>query len=423
MRKGDTMSKYKPFSQSGETAVRLMLRHPYFMVVYYSMQLFELPPDWPPPFNTLATNGVSLWVAKAFWDQLNRDQKMTAVAHECGHKMYLHPTRRGERDPAGWNIAGDHRINLDLKASGFTPLEGLTINGQPWSWFCDEKYNQPQPWTTEAIYDDIMQQAQDEAQGEGDGSVCGIGKVLKKWLGSASDLIDFGEDGDGKPDDTPGSHTGKESVIEFEARVRRELKEMEAQARMAGDVPLWMKKVIEFADHAQVNWWEVVENLLRGLHTMDYSWRRMHKKEFIKTGAIAPDMYSPAIGGVKVYTDCSGSCWSVLPKFNMHFRDIIEQLRPAWVEVSYFQTEVMHELTQRFERGEVDVEMQRTGGGGTDFSWLADDVEAMPEPPEVIFFLTDMIGGFGREVEGIPVYFLSVSHITEAPFGEVIAIR
>src|SRR5271166_308024 len=414
--------KFKPLSSSetGETAVRMMLRHPYFMGVYYSMALFELPEEWPPPFNTLATNGVSLWVNKKFWAQLNRDQKMTAIAHECGHKMYLHSTRIGARDKAGWNIAGDHRINLDLIASGFVPLEGLTIDGKPWSWCCDAKYNTPSPWTTEAIYDDIMEQAQKEAEKQGkNGQPGGQGMrdVLDEIIGAARDLCEFGEDGKGDKDEE-GS---KESPADFEGRVRRELKEMHELAKMAGNAPPWMQKMIDDADHVQVNWWEIVENICRMLHTNDYSWKRFNKRELVKTGAIAPDMYSPAVGGVVIYFDATGSCWNVAGVFHMHMKDIMEQLKPSWVEVRYFQTSV--DKVERYSHGDLEISRTLHGGGGTDFRWLADDLEGMSEQPEVVFFLTDMYGPFGRApVVEAPIYFLSISEVKESPFGEVISI-
>jgi predicted metal-dependent peptidase len=404
---------YKPFNHAEETAVRLMLRYPYFMGIYYSMALFELPADWPAPFNTLATNGVSLWFNKSFWDQLSRDQKMTAIAHECGHKMYLHTTRRGERNKAAWNIAGDHVINLGLVESGFAPLEGLTINGKPWSWCCDEKYK---GWTTEQVYDDVMQQAQNQAGKGGDAE-----SILVQIIGDAADIVDFGEDGAGDRDE---SGKGKvETSADFEQRVRGELREMEIMARMAGNAPAWMSRVVKNVDHAKVNWYEVVENLLKSLHLADYSWRRFNRREFVKSGVLSPDMWEPVIGGIVVYVDCSGSCWDSLDEFNMHFKDIIGQIKPKWVEVRYFQTEVTHEIDQRFERGEFDVALQPSGNGGTSFVWLNSEVSELPEEPDAVFVLTDMYGEFGSAVEGPPVYWLSVSAVNTAPFGEVISIN
>jgi hypothetical protein len=201
---------YKPFTQSSETAVRLMLRFPWLMGLYYSMTLFEETSDMVP---TAATNSTSMWINPNFWNQLTRDQKMTVIAHEVGHKMYLHSTRRGDRHPLIWNIAGDHRINLDLMESGFVSLADLTIDGEPWSWICDPKYNSPQPWTTEAIYEDVYQQADTECHkryGKGIKGVqqdieAAITEWAEKKLGDARDLVDFGNAPDGTKEDSSES--------------------------------------------------------------------------------------------------------------------------------------------------------------------------------------------------------------------------
>ena len=414
--------EFKPFPSdlSGETAVRLMLKQPYFMGMYYSMNLFELPPHWKPPFNTLATNGASIWINTNFWKQLNRDQKMTGIAHECGHPMYLHNTRIGMRNKKGWNIAGDHRINLDLVAAGFTPLEDLVIDGKKWNWYCDPKYNIPAPWTTEAIYDDIMQQAQDEAGKQGkDNSPggAGIDEILEKWLGDAADICEFGEDAEGNKDGTV-----TEAPKEFEERIRKQLKEMADMAKSYGDLPAWMKRMVADANHMKVEWWEIVENICQALHCNDYSWKRYSRRHLVLTDSIAPDMYSPAVGGVVIYFDATGSCWDVAGMFRMHMCDIFEELKPAWVEVRYFQTSV--DKVVRYERGELEISRELEGGGGTSFRWLADDLENMPEEPEIVFFLTDMDGPWGRQPDvECPIYFLSTTDKPGPGFGQIISIQ
>lgn len=441
----------KPFTGASETAVRMMLRYPWFMVLYYSMALYEV--RWPKSkywHQTLGTNGVSLWVDPDFWAQLDRDQRLTAVAHELGHKMLLHSTRRGDRHPIIWNIAGDYVINLMLVQSGFVPLDGLIINGKAWSWCYDKRF---EDMTTEQVYDIIAQEYQDQAdkagsgsgsdeEGEGDADSAGAegqdsdadvgsgtgqrkrptaGKIAERKLGIARDLVDFGTTPAGAKD--AGDGRPQESSADFEQRVRKELKQVEQMSRMAGNTPAWLKALLANADHAKVKWYEVLENYLKSLVRADYSWRRFNKRELVKTGCISPDMWTPAMGGLVVFVDCSGSCWNDLPHFNMHFKDIVDQMKPAWVEVRYFQTHVFHEIDQRFERGDFNIELQPSGGGGTSFAWLRDEIEMMEEQPEAAIVLTDLEGAFGPEPDQVPVLWASVSHIEEAPFGEVININ
>ena len=77
-----------------DASVRLMLKYPFWSELYFSMTVYSAP-DIP----TLATDGVNLWVNPEFWATLSLDLKISAIAHEIGHKMLLHSTRRGARNP------------------------------------------------------------------------------------------------------------------------------------------------------------------------------------------------------------------------------------------------------------------------------------------------------------------------------------
>jgi predicted metal-dependent peptidase len=421
-------TSYKHFAEAQNTSVRLMLRFPWLMGLYYSMTIFEETSDLVP---TLATNGTSMWVNPHFWHQLDRDQKMTAFAHEVGHKMYLHPSRRGDRDPIVWNIAGDHRINLDLVESGFKPLQDMTIDGKPWSWFCDAKYNDPKPWTTEAIYEDVYQQLEDQCKKQTGMSMKELAEAVAdaaaRAIGQAGDLVDFGNTPNGTPEDSSSTGTGRgaETLKDFEFRVGKELRESEQVGQMAGNCPAWMKRAIAVADHQKVNWFDVYEQYLKAMTIADYSWSRFSRREFVKTGVISPDVYQPAMGGMKFYIDCSGSIDAVtLGKFEKHVKDVLEQVKPKWVEISYFETVVHHSHDQRFERGEFEVmRLNPIGGGGTAVTWLKADLESMEEAPEVVTVLTDMhVGGMGREPD-VPVIWLSTTDISTAAYGTVININ
>lgn len=444
---------HKPFKGMSETAVRLMLRAQYFMPLYYGMTIYE---DDSIP--TLCTNGASLWVNPAFWSQLNRDQRLTAAAHEIGHKMLLHTTRRGERNPFIWNCAGDYVINLMLAESGFVPLSGFTINGKPFTWLYDEKYA---GMTTEAVYDAIIKEAEErygqtgkappqngskgKSQGQGNGTPApgsaGVGDTgrteedqeqadgqhggngrerairdAEKRLGGFRDLVDFG-------DDPQGNKTEDGVAGDFEQKVRKELKEAEMTAKMAGNAPGWLERVVGNAFHSKVNWFEVLEQWIRGLSQADYSWSRFSRREFVKSGALSPDVYQPALGGIVVFADTSGSISGhELAIYGKHLIDIFEQVKPKWVEIVWFDTRV-HGV-QRFERGEYeDFQPTPVGGGGTDFSWFARYIEEdVEERPDVVMCLTDMYGPFGPEVE-LPFIWLSTSNIDEAPYGQVIQVQ
>ena len=60
------------------------------------------------------TDGKTQWYDPAFVVTLTNGQVVFLLCHEVMHKYSFHQTRRGDRHPKLWNIAGDHFINLQL---------------------------------------------------------------------------------------------------------------------------------------------------------------------------------------------------------------------------------------------------------------------------------------------------------------------
>lgn len=107
-------------------------RHPYLSTV-----LFALRPCEANGLGTLAVDEgwrlyydpevVLRWQKEAEQGRLNRiggsddyhDGVAGVVFHELGHVLREHFKRRGERDPACWNKAGDREINDDVIAAGW----------------------------------------------------------------------------------------------------------------------------------------------------------------------------------------------------------------------------------------------------------------------------------------------------------------
>jgi hypothetical protein len=63
---------------------------------------------------TAATNGTTFFWAPQFINKLSRIGLRLVVGHEGWHAIYMHPTRRGSRGKALWNIAVDFKVNFTL---------------------------------------------------------------------------------------------------------------------------------------------------------------------------------------------------------------------------------------------------------------------------------------------------------------------
>lgn len=405
-----------------ETAVRIMMRYQWAMVLYYSVHIIECNEPYCP---TLMINGPTMWVNPVFWKALTRDQRVTAILHELWHKGLLHNTRMGSRDPNVWNEAGDHVINIMLTKSKCTPLTNIVIPGTRWdrknpfNWCCDMQYDGK---TTEQVYDLLMKKYQGQKQNPGQQSA--------KMIGPMKDVLPFGKDGegntvnkDGDPiKDGKGQPIDIEVVKEFERGVRSEMERARTMAKMAGKGSIDFDAVIGAMNHVKIPWQDELFEYLTSFSTSEFSYDRYERRAYVVSGFIAPDRYTPAMGGILVSVDESGSTLPSLPLFKMHFQDIVRMLQPEWVEVLYHTDQILGK-PERFERGEVDIELRHKGTGGTSFKPTMDYIEEMAEKPAVVICLTDLEGDNTEEDPGVPVVWACSEDTTEHKFGRVISIQ
>ena len=126
-----------------KTRSRLILSNPFFGTLCLRLK----PVEWEE--QTGATDGVHLFYNPKWFEKLTDMEKVGFLAHEVLHVVFLHITRRNERDATKWNVACDYAINNYLIAEGFIlPRGGLV----------DEQYND---MTAEAIYAQLPDQGTD----------------------------------------------------------------------------------------------------------------------------------------------------------------------------------------------------------------------------------------------------------------------
>ena len=69
---------------------------------------------------TMAVDGYSMYYYPDFVHSLSEEELKGVTAHEVMHCVFMHMSRRGNRHPVIWNIAGDYVINDVLLQAGFT---------------------------------------------------------------------------------------------------------------------------------------------------------------------------------------------------------------------------------------------------------------------------------------------------------------
>jgi predicted metal-dependent peptidase len=373
-------------------AVRLTLKHYFWTEIYYSMNVVEATPEEVAEgIETEATDGVTLWINRAHFAKLPIDQQVSEIVHELAHKILLHPTRRGARDPMLWNIACDHAVNTMMKTNGFYVGP---------DWVCDMKYN---GWLAEAIYADLAkQQKENEKNGGG-----GQGPQMPK----------------GRQDIKPPKAASPEEVAKHEDEVKALVDRAIANAKARGDLPAGIEQgVVQAYKPVKESWYNQLHRYMQSLSTSTYNWARINRRALLTHGVFAPLHYAEALGEVALFIDTSGSCFRAAQQANFagHLNAILAEAKPRKVRMYYFDTSVYPGA--EIEAGEIDIVTKPKGNGGTSFVPIFDELEREGIQPEVCIILTDLDGRFPKREPDYPVVWASIAD-KRVPFGDVIHIE
>ena len=82
---------------------------------FYGYSLTALKdPVANPHISTMQTDGVAIRFNPAFTTTLTLGELNFVLMHELSHILLMHCTRRGDREPELWNVAGDYIVNYEL---------------------------------------------------------------------------------------------------------------------------------------------------------------------------------------------------------------------------------------------------------------------------------------------------------------------
>jgi predicted metal-dependent peptidase len=383
----------------------LLLDHPFF-----GSLLFRLKSEECRSIPTMATNGVVLRYNPAFVDTLNAATLAGVLAHEVMHPALQHHTRRAKRDPRRWNEACDYAINPVLLDAGLSLPDDVLVDPRFRGMSAEQIYNlheaeaQPQSDGQSESEQSAGSESNDSAGDEND---CGTPSVPESQ-GGIGQVIDAPEAGD----DTPSM---EEQIRDWEIAVNQAA----TVAQQAGKVPAGLKRTLEGAAEAQVDWRELLRRLWSDTIPVDSSWLRPNRRH-IWSGLYLPGVVREGTGEIAIAVDCSGSVNArQLRLFEAEIRSILEGQRPERVHVLYFDAEV-HKV-DTYVAGEM-LHLEPVGGGGTDFGPCFDWLNEHGIHPQTLVFLTDLYGTFPDDAPDYPVLWASTSG-RHAPFGSVIPMR
>lgn len=352
--------------------VSIVTQHPFFASILMKRQLIE---DTTIPTAAVDQRG-QIYINPDWFDTLSVDEIVFVLAHEIGHVIGQHASRRGTRDAKRWNIAGDAWINDMLKASGI---------GQPIKGCVDMAGSKDE--TVDEIYNKLPDMPPD---GPGPG-------------GTGDDIIERG---------TPLT---SEEATRIDAETRVEIAQAAQAAKAQGKMPGALAKIIADLIDPGTPWHEILERYMTSFTRGDYTWSRPNRR-FADVAYLPSTGKVAEMGEIVVQVDVSGSISQrELSYYNGHMSRIIEQCNPSRVHVLYVDTSVCKH--QVFEQGE-EVTLEFYSGGGTDMEEGFNFIAKEGIEPEVFVCLTDGYTDFN--VDKAPSYpvLWCISSDIQAPYGE-----
>ena len=348
-----------------------------------------------------------IYINQKFMQESSDDMMHFVLAHEVMHMLLGHFERVGARDPFMWNVAGDVLINNMLE--GHFQQKGISIDlskyctGDKFGIFNSESF------TTEQVYDQVMQQAKEAAK---------QAKVIYEKTGQ--DMNNSSDLNEGEAlEHSECIRENSESTPETEKSWAEAGLESATRARMAGNCPGFMERMVDKINSTKVPWNEVLAYYLRQRfcynskhrHTFTPPNRRYLYQDIVltsRTGAKKPSL--------AFCIDTSGSMSQEDISVGIAEMNNIRKL----YKVPLYLIECDYQVHKAAWIQPFEDLPSLTGGGGTSFVPVMDHIISKNIDIDVLVFFTDGYGDFGKPPPFDVIWTMNSS--ASAPYGKVIRI-
>lgn len=384
--------------------LRIQLKSPFFATIALHAR-FVSSLDVP----TMATDGRDVFVNPEFAASLPREHLDGVLLHEVLHAALGHVTRRGVRDPQGWNIAADIVVNGLVTGNGFFLPDGAVIA------------TEYQDFSTEEVY-------------------AILAKSDKEYPEVALDLLEPTEDGPDESKGKKGSRGKLESAKDTPAppgalpdakakSIEEHWRKANAQAaavartNMKGALPAGVERAFGHVDDATQDWRSVLWQFLSPTTSDFAAFDRRH----IHSGLYLETLEDQGLL-VAVCVDTSGS---IDEESLCALMTEVQSVLGVYPNVTCWLYYADASVYGPWILGPHDEIPPAQGGGGTDFrpffESLSDATDNGEGTPNVAVYLTD---GFGDFPEPECLGNMSVLWAVTAggladelfPFGQVIRL-
>ena len=300
---------------------------------------FAIPINWSDKIPTACISAKEMLINQGFFMSLDKEQRITLLAHEIWHIAFEHLMRLGGLDPQRWNSAGDYIINEVLVSQGFKPIPG---------WLHDEKYY---GMTTKQVYDLLESDEQNGKPKASDSNV--LDGDIEPVDGTAPDA-------ELQEDSLKGMVIRANTAELLEANAKEMADAMNGQA--AASLPGGVQVIINDYLNPVLPWETILNNYMSEYDKSDYSWKRPNKRYM--PDMILPSLYSESMAEIALAFDTSCSVSDEeLKRYCGEVDFIIKRLEPKRVTVASFDTKVQN--VDILEKGDPISKVNLVGRGGT----------------------------------------------------------
>ena len=312
------------------TRHEIMTIYPFWGNIAMNM---ELIPVRDKRVRTMCTDGSTIYADCAFTLSLSQDQLNFVIAHEIGHCIMLHLTRRMNRDPNLFNIATDKEINYLLKQDGFIAPPNLCWpEGNEIGKSAEEIYEMLLKKMKKQIKQ-MMQNATSSANDNTDNNQQNNKEKRNSHGGNANGKLEGQFDSHQYKGDEDDESTKDDSSVtdkwgevgydkNFDPKVSKDyndrmretvIAEAQRTIRNRGKLPAGIKQFIDNLLTPEIKWQDVLARFVTNCYNGERKWippnrRYIHKRMYMQSRR------SEKIR-VVVGVDTSGSCQGDLKKF------------------------------------------------------------------------------------------------------------
>ena len=383
------MSNFTTMERLQIARIKLQRQAPFYGFLALQLKLVEQP--------SVGTAGVDgkgrMYYAPEFIDKLDTEELVFLFAHELGHLVFDHITRKGSRNHMLWNMAGDYVINLALEKDNVGKfIEGGLKDGKYKGMTADEVY--------ELLKKDMEQAMKDYQKSQESG-------------GSDSHEM-WGEGADGKE----MSEEEKQAVSK---KWQQAAVSAAHAAKAAGkEVPEAFRGLIAELTEGKISWRDLVREKIKAQNKEEQTWSKVNRRR--QLGQFnAPGQQPGEKTSFLVVLDVSGSYTQEMITDSLsEVYGACREFTEVEIDVIQFDTRVYGHTVFTQDDAEKMMQYQIEGGGGTSYECVHEWLIEKQKQPSQIFCFTD--GYFSKLPDhGIcDTTFIISEGGVEGPYGESI---